>query len=73
MIRTITKINSYLNGSNKLLQCWKSINDKLHVGCCLVADAWELLTRYLSRDIRVSLLFSMLQQMRGEDKCEQVQ
>ncbi|CAF3704603.1 unnamed protein product [Adineta steineri] len=55
-----------------LPQCWENLNNKLDERRCLVAEACGILTPHLPKDIRVSLIFSMLQQMLAEDKCDQV-
>ncbi|UJR13938.1 hypothetical protein I4U23_000941 [Adineta vaga] len=55
-----------------LPQCWENLNNKLDERRCLVAEACGILTPHLPQDIRVSLIFSMLQQMLAEDKCDQV-
>ncbi|CAF3033310.1 unnamed protein product [Rotaria sp. Silwood2] len=55
-----------------LPQCWENLNNKIDERRCLVAEACGILTPHLPKDIRVSLIFSMLQQMLAEDKCDQV-
>ncbi|CAF2150068.1 unnamed protein product [Rotaria magnacalcarata] len=55
-----------------LPQCWENISNKIDERRCLVAEACGILTPHLPKDIRVSLIFSMLQQMLVEDKCDQV-
>ncbi|CAF1197466.1 unnamed protein product [Rotaria sordida] len=55
-----------------LPQCWENISNKIDERRCLVAEACGILTPHSPKDIRVSLIFSMLQQMLAEDKCDQV-
>jgi len=55
-----------------LPQCWENLSNKIDERRCFVAETCGILSPHLSNDIRVSLIFSILQQMLIEDKCEQV-
>ncbi|KAK5622879.1 hypothetical protein CRENBAI_023294 [Crenichthys baileyi] len=53
-----------------LPQCWEQINHKYPERRLLVAEACGALSPYLPKEIRSSLVLSMLQQMLAEDKAD---
>ncbi|XP_041717565.1 RAB11-binding protein RELCH homolog isoform X1 [Coregonus clupeaformis] len=55
-----------------LPQCWEQINHKYPERRLLVAEACGALAPYLPKEIRSSLVLSMLQQMLAEDKADMV-
>ncbi|XP_051737862.1 RAB11-binding protein RELCH homolog isoform X3 [Ctenopharyngodon idella] len=55
-----------------LPQCWEQINHKYPERRLLVAEACGALGPYLPKEIRSSLVLSMLQQMLAEDKADMV-
>uniref|UniRef100_A0A8C8D2V8 LisH domain-containing protein n=1 Tax=Oncorhynchus tshawytscha TaxID=74940 RepID=A0A8C8D2V8_ONCTS len=55
-----------------LPQCWEQINHKYSERRLLVAEACGALASYLPKEIRSSLVLSMLQQMLAEDKADMV-
>ncbi|XP_057179225.1 RAB11-binding protein RELCH homolog isoform X4 [Triplophysa rosa] len=55
-----------------LPQCWEQINHKYPERRLLVAEACGALAPYLPKEIRSSLVLSMLQQMLTEDKADMV-
>eukprot|EP00063_Salmo_salar_P062240 XP_014037075.1 PREDICTED: lisH domain and HEAT repeat-containing protein KIAA1468 homolog [Salmo salar] len=55
-----------------LPQCWEQINHKYSERRLLVAEACGALAPYLPKEIRSSLVLSMLQQMLAEDKADMV-
>ncbi|XP_043575542.1 RAB11-binding protein RELCH homolog isoform X2 [Chiloscyllium plagiosum] len=55
-----------------LPQCWEQINHKYPERRLLVAEACGALAPYLPKEIRSSLVLSMLQQMLTEDKADLV-
>ncbi|XP_067909961.1 RAB11-binding protein RELCH homolog isoform X3 [Heterodontus francisci] len=55
-----------------LPQCWEQINHKYPERRLLVAEACGALAPYLPKEIRSSLVLSMLQQMLMEDKADLV-
>ncbi|XP_069469768.1 RAB11-binding protein RELCH isoform X3 [Ambystoma mexicanum] len=55
-----------------LPQCWEQINHKYPERRLLVAEACGALAPYLPKEIRSSLVLSMLQQMLMEDKADMV-
>ncbi|XP_048121780.1 RAB11-binding protein RELCH homolog isoform X3 [Alosa alosa] len=55
-----------------LPQCWEQINHKYPERRLLVAEACGALAPYLPKEIRSSLVLSMLQQMLAEDKADLV-
>ncbi|XP_055784233.1 RAB11-binding protein RELCH homolog isoform X7 [Salvelinus fontinalis] len=55
-----------------LPQCWEQINHKYSERRLLVAEACGALAPYLPKEIRISLVLSMLQQMLAEDKADMV-
>nr|XP_029511354.1 RAB11-binding protein RELCH homolog isoform X2 [Oncorhynchus nerka] len=60
-------------GEAELLpQCWEQINHKYSERRLLVAEACGALAPYLPKEIRSSLVLSMLQQMLAEDKADMV-
>ncbi|XP_063768506.1 RAB11-binding protein RELCH homolog isoform X3 [Eleginops maclovinus] len=55
-----------------LPQCWEQINHKYPERRLLVAESCGALAPYLPKEIRSSLVLSMLQQMLAEDKADMV-
>ncbi|XP_074549930.1 RAB11-binding protein RELCH homolog isoform X1 [Halichoeres trimaculatus] len=55
-----------------LPQCWEQINHKYPERRLLVAESCGALAPYLPKEIRSSLVLSMLQQMLTEDKADMV-
>ncbi|KAJ0059641.1 hypothetical protein NL108_009148 [Boleophthalmus pectinirostris] len=55
-----------------LPQCWEQINHKYPERRLLVAEACGALAPYLPKEIRSSLVLSMLQQMLADDKADMV-
>uniref|UniRef100_A0A7N8XQG8 RAB11 binding and LisH domain, coiled-coil and HEAT repeat containing n=1 Tax=Mastacembelus armatus TaxID=205130 RepID=A0A7N8XQG8_9TELE len=55
-----------------LPQCWEQINHKYPERRLLVAESCGALAPYLPKEIRSSLVLSMLQQMLAEDKADLV-
>ncbi|XP_035269127.1 RAB11-binding protein RELCH homolog isoform X2 [Anguilla anguilla] len=55
-----------------LPQCWEQINHKYPERRLLVAESCGALAPYLPKEIRSSLVLSMLQQMLAEDKTDMV-
>ncbi|XP_031692208.1 RAB11-binding protein RELCH homolog isoform X8 [Oncorhynchus kisutch] len=55
-----------------LPQCWEQINHKYSERRLLVAEACGALAPYLPKEMRSSLVLSMLQQMLAEDKADMV-
>ncbi|XP_049341703.1 RAB11-binding protein RELCH homolog isoform X4 [Astyanax mexicanus] len=55
-----------------LPQCWEQINHKYPERRLLVAESCGALAPYLTKEIRSSLVLSMLQQMLAEDKADMV-
>ncbi|KAJ8413477.1 hypothetical protein AAFF_G00094730 [Aldrovandia affinis] len=55
-----------------LPQCWEQINHKYPERRLLVAESCGALAPYLPKEIRSSLVLSMLQQMLSEDKADMV-
>ncbi|CAL1596811.1 unnamed protein product [Knipowitschia caucasica] len=55
-----------------LPQCWEQINHKYPERRLLVAEACGALAPYLPKEIRSSLVLSMLQQMLSDDKADMV-